>query len=381
MLVVHPEGNIMFNSGLLSLVSILSEEGFGVDYFCPRFRGASVDAALQCPANVYSSSRLFGYIYRFQALIKAVSRIGLLGAVLRIVFPWKLVIGIDKDGIILGDAIAAIIRAKTVMISYEITFESETGQHFKKAEIAACRNIQLAICQGGERSMQLSLENHIPIDKILDIPVAGRGGEINYLPSHELKHRFNISHPYVAVVAGSLDDWTLIDDLVRATHCWPHEWALLIHSRYEMDHSRVKQLSREGSDNVYFSNIPLASHLEASSLFCQADLGIALYKPTYRTAWLGKNLAFLGLSSGKTAMYLQGALPVVTTRIGEYPSLLEEYNAGFVVDDVSQIAPILRAYPPRALSMRQNARKLFEEKIDANLSRDKILNSFAALLM
>jgi len=290
------------------------------------------------------------------------------------------VIGIDRDGIILGNTIGGAIRLPTFLVSYEIFFEAETSKIFKMPEISACQHIRMAVCQGGERSYQLSVENKIPIQKIVDIPVASRGDEVRNISDHDLKEYFGITHSYVAVVAGSLDDWTLIDQLVETTHSWPAEWALLIHSRYGIDHARIKKLSRKGANNIYYSNAPFSTHQEAASLFCQADLGLALYSPTYANKFVGKNLQFLGLSSGKTAMYLQGGLPVLTTRIGEYPRLLKMYNAGFVVDNVSQIIAILRQYQPRDSIMRLNARRLFKEKIDANLFREKFLRAFYSAL-
>lgn len=381
LLVVHPEGNILFNSGLMSLVSFLSEEGFAIDYLCPFFRETFTGAPrTSLPLNVFSSCRLFRYLLKLSSLINKVGSFFRISRLPGIIRPWKAVIGIDHDGIILGDALARVIGLPTIFISYEIFFESETSREFKKPEVSACSHIVMAICQGGERSLQLSLENQIPIHKIVDIPVSCRGDEIVHLLDRDLKEYFGITQAHVAVVAGSLDEWALIDELVQSTHSWPAEWALLIHSRYGVEDSRIKELSRKGANNIYFSNAPLGSHEEASSLFCQADLGIALYRPTYTTKFDGKNLAFLGLSSGKTAMYLYGGVPVLTTPIGEYPRLLKAYEAGFVVESVAEISAILREYKPRASNMRQNARRLFEEKIDANLFREKFLSSFYSVL-
>ena len=59
-------------------------------------------------------------------------------------------------------------------ISYEIFFAAETPPAFKQPEIDACAGISFAVCQGGERSRQLAVENQIAA-KIIDIPVAGRG--------------------------------------------------------------------------------------------------------------------------------------------------------------------------------------------------------------
>lgn len=380
LLVFHSEGNILFNSGLMSLLSFLDEEGFAIDYFCPFFQVPCANNQPRSFFNVICLGRLFRYFLRFSSSIVAISSAFRFRWLLRWVSPWIAVIGIDRDGIILGNAIAELIGLPTILLSYEIFFESETSKQFKKPEISACRKICMAVCQGGERSLQLSLENKIPLDKIIDIPVSSRGDKVEYPPVPDLKEYFNITHDYVAVVAGSLDDWTLIDELVLTSHDWPAGWALLIHSRYGLDHVKIKHLSRKGAKNIYFSNSPLASSQEASSLFCQADLGIALYNPTFSNEFLGKNLAFLGLSSGKTAMYLQGGLPVLTTRIGEYPNLVQTYGAGFVVDNVSQIPFFLRQYNPSRSNMRSNARRLFEENIDANLFRAKFLIAFYSAL-
>lgn len=379
-LLIHPEGNILFNNGLMSLVFFLREEGFSVDYLCPSFHGASVDAFQHGINKLFVSKRLFSYVLKWRAFLYLFTPFLRFTSVLTSVPSWKLIIGVDRDGIIIGDILAKAAGLPSVLISYEIFFKSETSAEYKKPEITACRNISFAICQGGERSHQLSIENKIPRNKIIDIPVSGRNSGYSLIKSLDLKEHFQITHTYVAVMAGSLESWTLIDELVECTQNWPREWGLLIHSRYGLDSARIKELQLLGSNNIYFSDLALGSHQEASNLLCQADIGIALYKPTYKDRWVGNNLAYLGLSSGKTAMYLQGGLPVLTTPFGDYPKLLREYDAGFVIDNLSQISPILLEYPSRKSSMRRNARVLFEERIDSNLFRQEFLKSISEAL-
>ena len=374
-LLIHPEGNILFNDGLISLVTFLRDEGFTVDYLCPSFPGDSENAYQLGIQKFIISRRLFSYALKLRSFLHFLAPFLRFILSLTSVPSWKLIIGVDRDGIIVGDIIAKAAGLPSALISYEIFFQSETSAEYKKPEIAACKNISFSICQGGERSHQLSIENKIPRNKIIDIPVSGRSPRNSLIRSLDLKDYFQITHTYVAVVAGSLESWTLIDELVECTQNWPREWGLLIHSRYGLDSAKIKELQLLGSSNIYFSDLALGSPQEASNLLCQADSGIALYKPTYKDQWVGNNLAYLGLSSGKTAMYLQGGLPVLTTPFGDYPSLLREYNAGFVVEDVSQISPILLKYPSRQSSMRLNARMLFEERIDSNLFRDKFLQS------
>jgi hypothetical protein len=96
-----------------------------------------------------------------------------------------------------------------------------------------------------------------------------------------------------------------------------------------------------------------------------ADLGIALYNPTYDTPWTGRNIANIGMSSGKIATYMQYGLPVLINELGEISSHVREKGLGAVTRDVSEIPGILYHFDPE--SMRGRCLAFFAEHLDAKL--------------
>lgn len=379
-LVVHPEGGILYNNGLSSLVSFLREDGFCVEYATPFLRGSISRVKGKLVDKVYISKQLFFFFLRLRVIIvSALPFINLLLGAFS-VSPWRLVIGIDSDGIVVADLIARALNCPSALLSYELFFCSEIGAFAKSPEIEACKRISFAVCQGGERSYHLSIENHIHPSKIIDIPVAPCG-EYSCPPNPpDLKNLFGISQAYVAIVAGTLDDWTLVDALLASTHFWPRDWSLLVHSRFGIDRKLLDHLLLLGADNVYISNLDLASSADVMALFSQADLGIALYRPSYENKWLGKNIACLGLSSGKISMYLQAGLPVLTNAGTGYQQLFDKYDAGLIVDHPSEIGEILAKNSSRLYQMRVNALNLYRSELDSNLYRSLFIRSVRACL-
>jgi hypothetical protein len=91
-----------------------------------------------------------------------------------------------------------------------------------------------------------------------------------------------------------------------------------------------------------------------------ADLGVALYCPTYENEWLGRNLAHIGLSSGKIASYLQNGVPVATHELGEISDWIRFYGAGQVFSLDAPFVPAVRSGGNEA------CRALFERHLDLN---------------
>jgi hypothetical protein len=80
-----------------------------------------------------------------------------------------------------------------------------------------------------------------------------------------------------------------------------------------------------------------------------ADLGIALYHPTYDNHWTGRIIANIGMSSGKIATYMQHGLPVLINELGEISFHVREKGLVTVIRDVSEIPGILCHFDPRSI--------------------------------
>jgi len=352
-MILHPEGNINFNPNLTGIVEILCEQQYVVHYYCPRKSGFS-----QIPP---CSGATIVYLENNQV---------------RLADSYDLIIGVDYGGIILASMVARQLRIPYGFISYELFFSDETGMKFKTPEIESCQGIAFAVCQGGERSRQLAIENRFPPEKVINIPVAGRS------PQRGLKTRWlheSLGLPAnrkVALYIGSLvSAWAMLDELIENTHYWGDEWVLVLHTRYD-EPRLVQDVHKKHPEarNVFFSPECGISFEKLQNLIYAADMGLAFYKPTFTDFYDGKNLQYIGLSSGKIATYLQHGLPVVTNASGEISDYVEQYKLGFAVRDIRQLHLELRKVNSTDLAeSRESCFRFFHEKLDLNTQAGPLL--------
>lgn len=344
-MIAHPEGNLNVNPNLTGIVDILCEHGFRVHYYCLRQKGVPQAAWREAVTYVF-----FGE------------------GQLHLIDNYSLVIGVDREGLLVASKVARHLRVPFGLLSYEITFADEAGSAYKQPEIEACADIRFAICQGGERSRQLANENRIPLDKVIDIPVAGRGvrrADRNFglhatlgLPPERK----------IALYIGSVvSKWAMADELIASTETWDDDWVLVLHSRYNDDDFQRFRHGHPGTQRFRFTPQSNLSFDAMQTLVQAADLGIALYRPTYADVREGKNLEFLGLSSGKIATYLQHGVPVIVNDLGEMSEHVDAYQLGIHVHTLDELPARLRAAGRDTLGgWRENCYGFFERNLDLN---------------
>lgn len=374
-LIIHPEGNLNNNPNLTGIVEILSEKGYAVDiysrkrthltqiapYPSSRFITTSINdpadtAVIFIPEMVSSKDVLDGLKSNFE--------------------QYDLVIGVDR-GIIEASEIAELLGIPYGLVSYEIYFDSETGQEFKEAEILACRGISFAVCQDRLRSFHLARENRIDPGKIINIPVAGRGA-VHCAASREIHKLLGLEEETkIALYMGEVTSkWSGIDELLAASSGWDDTWVLLLHHRYGAQLPEVyADLVRKGK--VYISPLGTLPFPEMHRLLSGVDLGIAFYKPQpghgapYSE---GLNLANIGMASGKIATYLQHGLPLLTNELGEMSGYVRAEGLGIIVENIADSAFALRNLSSSALAgMRRNCLQFFDRHLDLNETAKPLL--------
>ncbi|NQT91099.1 MAG: hypothetical protein HQ558_07590, partial [Candidatus Omnitrophica bacterium] len=238
--IIHPEGNILNNPSLSGMVEILCEKGYGVDIYSLKhkfYQAAPCEGSRLMLREQSKPSGIWASLAGRKALrwIRKPQAQQCIDRDLYDKLNADLIIGVDRDGISEASAVAEKSRAPYGFISFEILFAEETGKGFKEPEIKVCRNISFAVCQDELRSGHLSTENNIRRDKIIDIPVAGRGakrGEKNFY----LHDKLGIGHDkHIALYMGTVHNWSGTSRLLTSVNEWPDEWALVMHPRYGMD--------------------------------------------------------------------------------------------------------------------------------------------------
>jgi len=345
-MIFHPEGNLNVNPNLTGIVDILCEHGVRIHYYCHRKDGV--------PQSAWRED--ITYIF-------------LENGVLRLVDSYALVIGVDRDGILVASKVAQHLRVPYGLITYEIFFADETGVAYKQPEIEACSKIQFAICQGDARSRELARENQIPLGKIIDIPVAGRGirrGNRNPVLHTALKLPPEMK--IVLYIGSVISKWAMTEALIANTRDWDENWVLVLHNRYDDDQYRQFRQYYSGMERVCFSPQSGLSFDEMQTLIHAADLGVALYQPTFANQYEGKNLEFLGLSSGKISSYLQHGIPVVVNDIGEMSKHVDDFQLGVHVRSLDELPARLSATHRDAIGIwRENCFGFFEKYLDLNV--------------
>jgi hypothetical protein len=376
-MILHPEGTINSNPNLTGIVEILCEQGFGVDIYSRQRESYNQEA--QCSGSKIYVTDLIDPLDT--AILFAPGIIisnKTISDVEKTFSHYDLVIGIDL-GIIEACLVAKIIKVPYGLISYELTFAEEVGDELKEPEIIACRDISFAVCQDSDRSACLATENRIPLDKIINIPVAGRG-IVAREKSYALHEALGISRDKkIALYMGSATSkWSGIEELLNSTQTWDDSWVLVLHERSGLipngfsEHFGVRK-------NVFYSPFPTLAFNEIHQLINAADVGIAFYTPIrgYRTQ-TGLNLVHLGMSSGKIATYLQHDLPIIINEVGEMSEHVRNHTLGWAVDDLSQLNKIMMSIDTNELyQYRNKGHDFFRSHLDLNMTIRPFLNTHA----
>ena len=352
--IIHPEGNINNNPNLTGIVEILCENGYIVDIYSLYREGISQKspckgASMIIQSNSSAKDRINNYQYK-------------------ITRDYDLYIGID-EGILEASFMSNLTGKPYGLISYEIFFSDEIGSKekelikFKSSEIEACKNISFAVIQDEIRASFLSKENRIPKDKFIYIPVANRGIK-KYQKNYFWYEKYNIPIDCkIALYMGSVDKWTMTDELIEVVPGLPKNWHLVIHCR-----SRIEDLGNcytnisENNQNLHISQLVFGSFSEMEVAFYSADAGLAFYKPL-GGPYTGKNLQYIGLSSGKISTYLQHGLPVISNIGNPMKDYFKKFSIGVYIKDICELKDVLCNWKEGYLN-HENCQLFFREYLD-----------------
>ena len=379
-LIIHPEGNFANNPGLSGIIEILCENGYKVTVIAPKrhyYQGIICPKMHLClVSRNFSQEPLHGN-FLFNDLIFS-SFESIEQYVVDNFNQFDLIIAIDR-GILDAAKIAGILNIPYGLISYEIFFVEEAGQQYKEPEKNACQGLAFAICQDQLRSQKLSEENSIPMQRIIQIPLCGRGTR-QTTKTYHIHDRFGLSHTTkILLYMGSLWPWSMIDYILKDAHTLPNDWVLIIHNRYGKNRI-VEQLQIKHADlnNVFFTDTAYSTHSDLGVLLGDVDAGIALYHPMKGNLWAGNNIKYIGLSSGKTSTCLQHGIPVIINDTGEMAQLVKQYELGHVIDTS---IPLNKNHIPfdKFGGLQKNCYNFIEKYFDLNKTIEPFLSKLKEL--
>jgi len=210
-------------------------------------------------------------------------------------------------------------------------------------------------------------ENGIAHDKFVYLPVAPAHAP-NINRSDFLRKKLRISPDKTIVLhSGAFSDHTCAIELLEGATRWPKDFALVVHTSHRPKKSdpHIAAACNITCPNLHLSMDPLSPRAY-ERMVASADMGLVLYKcvPGKPGSFaFQKNLANIGLSSGKFALYMKCALPTVTSSQSTYRELLREYDFGISLADVRELDAVLRDLRDKYAHHSAEARRLFEEKL------------------
>lgn len=357
--IIHPEGNINNNPNLTGIVEILCENDYEVDVYSPKrpeiYQKAPCEGSnlfLEDSTNIEELEKILRYKYAQ---------------------PYFLILGIDT-GIVEAEILSKILDVPYGLISYEIYFADELGCENKKIEISACQNINFAIIQDEIRGKLLSNENGISPEKYFYIPVAGRGKK-KRIRQYYWHKKFNIPiEKKIAVYMGAIQKWAMVDEIIEYASTLNNDWNIIIHDRYghiNLDKNYVKLI--ESTPNVYLSNDTFNSFESMQEALFSSDLGLAFYNPIKgNKKYTGKNIQYIGLSSGKISTYLQHGVPIATNKNYPIADYIDKYDIGFWVENIQELAVKLNNI--KECDLAENCISFFDEYLNLDKTIVKFLH-------
>jgi len=363
-LIFFPEGNVENNPTLLAFVHHLDK--------------LEINYEIRANKNKYNlKSSRFGKIKNYSKIVSKLNNFVLLNLrSFRVIRPFivacnlkyllskpRVVIGVDREGIIQASALATTLGVKCFAFSFEIFFLDETSKYFKAPEIEACKYINKFIVQDEVRAGLFARENHIPIEHLMYLPLGyERSNEITFSKVN-LRNFYGIAkEAKIACVIGSLTSWSGYLSVLESVSSWPDNWIIFIHSRAIYNEEDFPEKYRYLLGNrIVISRHTYLDFDELEGFISQTDLGIAFYFATFASRYSGKNIEFIGCASGKIATFLRSGIPVITNVKNELTAELEKKGIGHVINSVENLNRTLVTFESK--TYLSNIAKNFHDRV------------------
>lgn len=374
-LVVHTDGNTFNNPSLKCIIDLLLEKGFKIDLRYPRS---------YAPMLFINGVRLISFgriVRRLKSIIFdqiCMWRFIFLSVYLEKLFLYKkydLIIGVDRQGLIEASVLNKITATPYIFVSFEIIFESETSTRYKSLERKASKSVALWIVQDEVRAEQLQYENNLHPENRILLPLASAG--VGELKAERLRDSLGIpGDKKVAIIIGSVSSWAMINQILKTVVDWPDNWVLIVHERYGRTRESLGEalaaIEHLQEQKVFISDAATELVDDMGSILAGVSVGLAFYEPNFNSIYTGKNLEYLGLSSGKISTYLRYGVPVILNEIGLYAQESQLFRFGRVVQRPEQIKDNLEEVCRE--DYQNHARDYFAKKLDFDLYREDIFS-------
>lgn len=291
----------------------------------------------------------------------------------------RIVIAVDPNGLCIASRFLKILNSCAFgYFSFEIIFRDETKEkHFidlKQNEVNSSKRIDFCIIQDEKREELLKQENQISDRcRFFQVPVAP-----------QIKHQFSpmlkANHGrYRIVSSGSMAVWSGVDAVLGCMNSqWNQDFCVEFHSRFKLlkDHTyrqKIEKMSRDGLP-VSLHDEPFLEENEYHTYLNMFDIGLALYFP-YKIKddiYTGKNIDFIGLSSGKFSTYMMLGIPTITMFNPVYQSLNNEFRFGYVMQSINELPYALAVVSKNYTEYKKGCLRLYEARLNPQVTLNSL---------
>jgi hypothetical protein len=270
-------------------------------------------------------------------------------------------------------------------ISYEIFFKSELNNNLELLNKNLTERywfplISSLVIQDESRHLCFCEEFEIKNDvKLFYVPYSPPKKRNLGFPPQKIKKGLSINHRFSGI--GSMEKFIHLGgvkktfgsetfvDLVESGLNSNQLLVLHPYSKLDMGDSLIRKLLDLQSKDypIIFDNYILDNQNQIDEYLDDFKMGFALYYPVSPSTsiWNGRNLKTMGYASGKFATYMMNGIPAITTNIGRFYELSEQYKFGLVTDNVQEMQTFIENRDYIKIN-RDNCLNLYNNKLCPN---------------
>lgn len=378
---LSPNIDTFSNPTLIHLFEKLIKKGYRILFigfdqiFIPKYIMDKLDF-MEMPFNFYK------FRFSFWNVVKLIRQYYNLYKVLKVKNKIDTMICVDPMGLVIAGRISKLIRLRLIYASFEIFFKEEFTIPRKKVikdlELIYSKYADMILIQDEGREKLLREVNNFRKDAIFKrIPVSPV--PVNIVNnSHDIYAKLSIpADKKIIIYSGTLEKWSGIFEIVSLfPEKWNNDYWLVIHSHKKLgDNSELMHKIKKLTDakcNISFHNKPFYYYNEYYSFLSKCNIGIALYYPNDEDIFSGKNIEYIGLSSGKFSTYMMLGIPTITSSNPVFSRLNEKYNFGFTIKSLSELPNAVKSIDENYEKMKTGCKEVYAEILNPDKVLDEI---------
>ncbi|WP_462327119.1 glycosyltransferase [Desulfobaculum sp.] len=279
---------------------------------------------------------------------------------------YKAIIGVDPRGLEMAHRLNTHARLPLVYLSFEIMFDDEltpAERPLRRAERAACRNVQLTLVQDAGRAILLAEQTGLPREDMVLVPNAPLRTPLR--ETRWLRSRLGIpDERRIVLYAGSPSSWAGLHLWQDMLATWPEEFLLVVHCRSGLGPRMDAHLGRlTESGRLLLSHGPVPPEV-LPQVFASADFGFAPYMATPDDWTSGKNITHIGFSSGKVGWYALCGLPILASALPVFTREFTRYGCGRIYEQACETGRLLTEMDRDYAFHSQESQRFYDERLD-----------------